>query len=598
MKKYRIKGAVLTATLLCIGIACNDILDTEPYDKFTEETVWGSRAAADAFVYGAYSSIVKGLYSTCVSRDAYTTNTIDNRGTAVTREEISTDDDFGFDQFSKIRKCNLIIEKVAESTALSDQDKTELTAEAKFLRAMTYFWLAKRFGRIVWVNELLSTDDTTNYQLPLEDTETTWAKIMGDVDDAIDGMPETSESGRANKYAAYALKTEVGLQAAAYTGDESYFQDVVDAANKIISSGKYALDADYENLFKSDGAYSNETILGIYRSSENTTCEDIEDLQNVFPNTNNDALARTGSGPEFESYQFSGWAFYGPSQNLVDDYLVIDDATGDAVRWDESTQFITNITKVAGTDEYTINAGKVVTDTGNISEIIYNNRDNRFAASIVYDSCYFCGELITTCVKGNMNRLVNGSLGTCCMPLTNYIWRKGVYDVSPYLFYNTPTDYHWVVFRLGKVYLNKAEALLKQGKISEAVTAFNETRTVHGGLPASTASTLSDAWTDYKRERRVDLAKESVGDYYFSLLRWGKYGGEANHGYESGDVIPELEEPATFISIAHNRKSYEVIEFAYNNNHIREFDNTRRYLFPIPQTEITQNPNLTQNEGW
>lgn len=597
MKKHIKILIVIIAIWLGAGISCDDILNTEPYNKFTEKTVWDSRASADAFVYGTYSSVVNDLYSTCISLDAYTTNSVDNRGTSVTREEITTDDDFGFDKFARIRRCNLIIGEVAKSTSLTDQDKTELTAEAKFLRAMTYFWLAKRFGRIVWVDELLSTDYGTDYELPLEDTESTWEKIMQDCNDAIAGLPETSESGRANKYAAYALKTEVGLQAAAYTGNSDYFQQVIGAADTVINSGLYSLNGDYENLFKADGANSNEIILGIYRSSENTTCKAISDIQNVFPNTNNDALDKYGSSPEFSSYTFYGWAFYGPSQNLVNDYLVKDDVSGKAVKWDESTQFTTNVIKVAGTDENATDAG-TVTGSGRINEIIYNNRDNRFAASIVYDSSYFCGELITTCVKGNMNRLVNGNLATCCMPLTNYIWKKGVYDISPYLFSNTPTDYHWIVFRLGKIYLNKAEALLKTNKVAEAVSAFNQTRMTHGGLSASAASTLSDAWTDYKRERRVDLAKESVGDYYFSLLRWGKYGAEANHGYASGAVIPELEDPATFISIAHNRKSYEVIKFTYNNNHVREFDNTRRYLFPIPLTEITQNPKLTQNPGW
>ncbi len=595
--KRHIKIILALAIPIFFGISCNKILNTQPYDKFTEATVWGSRATADAFVYNTYNTIVYGYYSSNYPIDTYTTNSIPSSGEAVTREEITRDQDFGFNKFSAIRRCNLIIQKVAESTGLTATDKTELTAEAKFLRAMTNFWLAKRFGRIVWIDKVLSAD-TTDYNYPLETTASTYQKIMQDCDDAIAGLPATSLAGRANKYAAYALKSEVGLQAAAYTGDATYYQKVVDAADVIISKGGYTLETDYESMFNEKDRYASEIILGTYRSKENTTISDIADAQNVVPNTNNDALARTGSGPKFKVDRiFEAWGYYAPSQNLVDDYLVIDDVTGKAVRWDQTTQFKQNVTKVTGTDPNAVDAGKI-TGSGRINELMYYNRDKRFAASIVYDSCTWFNELVTTCVKGNLNREVNGGLATCCVPITNYLWRKGVYNVSPRVYYGIASDYHWVVFRLGKIYLNKAEALLQMGKISEAVTAFNNTRTVHGGLPASTASNSADAWTDYKRERRVELAKESVGDYYFSLLRWGKYGGDANFGRAPGAKIVELEDPATYISIANNRKSYEVIKITYNNNYIRIFDNTRRYLFPIPQGQIDRNPKLTQNPGW
>jgi hypothetical protein len=597
MKKHY---KILLILIISIGIAisCNkNVLNTEPFDKFSESVVWGSRATADAFVYSAYDAIVRGLYSSNIEYDAYTTNSIDNRGNAITRDEITHDYDAGFDQFSKIRMCNLIIQKAEESTSLTEKDKTELVAEGKLLRAMVYFWQVKRFGRIVWVDHLLDITQT-DFKLPLEDTPTSYAKIIQDCDDAIAGLPVESLSGRANKYVAYALKTEVGLQAAAYTGDNSYYQKVVDAADTVINSGIYSLDPDYEGIFNENGRYSKEIILGIYRSKENTYCNDIADLQNVLPNVSNDQLKVSGSGPFFKVDNiFEAWGFWGPSQNLIDDYLVIDNITDNAVRWDQTTQFTQNVTKVTGTDADAIDAGKII-GSGKINEIIYSNRDKRFAASIVYDSCYWFNELVSTCVKGNLNRVSQGGLFDCCVPETNNYWRKGVYNVVPRVYVGIPTDYHWVAFRLGKVYLNKAEALLKMNKIAEAVVVLNVTRTFHGGLPASTATTSSEAWTDYKRERRVELAKESVGDYYFSLLRWGKYGSDANSGREPGAKIVELEQPATFMEISSDRQSYQVIKFIYNNNQIRVFDNTRRYLFPIPQAQIVRNPKFTQNPGW
>ena len=304
---------------------------------------------------------------------------------------------------------------------------------------------------------------------------------------------------------------------------------------------------------------------------------------------------------------------HAPSQDMVDDYLVIDQLTNQAVRWNESTQFKNSAKTVplsAVTDmaldpkELNENYSRAYESTDGtwLNELMYENRDKRFYASIVYDSCEFYNETVTMCKQGNLYRSARGSFGNKHMPLTNYIWRKGIYDVSPRIFVGVPTDYHYVIFRYGRALLNKAEALLcmakdEPSKLAEAVATLNQTRTAHGGLPASTASTLADAWNDYKIERHVDLALE--GDYFWSLLRWGKYGYEANHGKAPNEVIDELNRPATFVEITKDRQRMFTGVVGFTNDQ-REF-RVRRYLFPIPQGQINANSALSdsdQNPGW
>ena len=87
-------------------------------------------------------------------------------------------------------------------------------------------------------------------------------------------------------------------------------------------------------------------------------------------------------------------------------------------------------------------------------------------------------------------------------------------------------------------------------------------------------------------------------------MRWGKYGGEANHGRAPGDVVYELkDEVPGLIVIAEDRKSFYVRTFAdsgenFNNIEKRVFNKDRRYQFPIPKSQIDRNENLTQNPGW
>ena len=579
--------------LILVSVSCrNDILDTAPFEgKYSEETVWGSIESAEAFVFSTYSSVLSG-YTDFISEEGWTNNNIDGRGNNLSRGQITRDDDYGFGDFAKIRRCNLIIEKAGESSVLTPAAKSLLIAEGKFLRALVYFQQAKRFGRVVWIDKVLKPDD----DLLLPQTNTiaeSYDLILKDLDEAIAGLPETSASGRGNKYAALALKSEVALQAAAYTANVNYLQQTVDAANSVINSNFYTLDPDYEGMFNEKNRYSKEIILGVYRSSANTYCDNISDLQNIVPNTNNDMVRRSGGGPLFKVDKiFEAWLYHSPSQNLTDDYLVRDKETGEAVQWNKSSQYISAFTATSGHQEGADYKGAPGQD---VSSVIYSNRDQRFYATIVYDSCTWFNETVTTKVRGNLHRLVNGSLGPH-MGVTNYYWRKGVYNVNPRVFYGIPTDYHWPVFRLGEVYLNKAEALLKQGKIEEAVQAINVTRVGHGQLPPAKVTTLVKAWEDYKRERRVELVKEK--DYYYSLLRWGKFGQEANHGIAPGGTIPELEEIPTYIEIAADRKSYFVDPITFNVNNVRDFDETKRYLFPVPQSQINRNSKLKQNPNW
>lgn len=601
MKKY-ILPLLFCGALTLQG--CNDFLDTNPSESYTEDLVWGSPSTAEAFILQTYNNVMP-KYTDFKTEDCFTTNSIwvYQGCPSEVRELVDRSWNFGFGDFGTIRKCNLIIEKVGASN-FNETKKKELVAEGKMLRAMTYYYQAKHTGRVIWVDRVLS--ETDNFALGLTSSiKESYDHILQDLDDAIAGLPEESAAGRLNRNAALALKSEVCLTAAAYTGQKELFQQAIDAVNAIQG---YQLDANYEGMFNQDGAYSSpEIILGHYFSKDATTCGGTM-MQEMIPNQNNDAIKNFGCSPVMKTdYIFECWMAHAPSQNLADNYLVIDRMTQQAVPWNESTQFKNNVKEVPTSEiasmahdakELTNGKGYISLNDTKLNELIYGERDKRFYATIVYDSCQFYGETITMCQKGNLNRSSRvGVPGTSHMPLTNYMWRKSIYNVSPRPFVDVFTDYHYVVFRLGRALMNKAEALLCLGKWQEAMQVINETRKVHGGLPGSTASNLQEAWDDYKRERNVELPLE--GDYYWSLLRWGKYGKEANHGLQPSSVIPELNCPATFSEISKDRKRMFVGQVQFTNDQ-REF-RTRRYLFPIPQGVINANPALSdadQNPEW
>ena len=258
-----------------------------------------------------------------------------------------------------------------------------------------------------------------------------------------------------------------------------------------------------------------------------------------------------------------------PSVNLANAYEIIDQ-DGTSKKWDETSYY----------RDYTSKGGSV-------SNAIYKNRDRRFYASIVYDSCQYFNSIATMREKGNLhwNSNIYGDWG---MTKTGYFYRKGLYEKKR-IYNSDPTYYHNVILRLGRSYLNYAEVMLRQNNISKAIEYINKTRTTHGGLPAlSNSLSITEAWQVYKNERRVELVMEN--DRYWSLLRWGKA--------DNLETIPELNITHQAISISSNGKTFQFIDLPFKRtDNIRTFTK-KRYLFPVPQSERDLNPKLDQNPGW
>lgn len=631
MKKIITIIGVLSG-LLSIN-SCKKILDAEPLSLISPDVVWSTKANAETFIYGTYGIMNAFHTGTNGAQDIYTSNIVAAGGTAgaalnvFVENTLNNRTDMGFNNWAAIRRCNVIIKNVTESTGIADGDKKTLIAEAKFLRAMSYFNVARRVGRIVWIDKVLSEND--ELKLPTVATPTeSYNYIIKDLEDAIADLPTTKISGRANKYVAAAYLTEVCLQALAYKNYPAApavqandpLLDKVIANAQIVIDGGYALDADYEGMFNETKSTSNEIIFAVYRKAINTSVSSTP-MQHQLPNIKPEIIVQNEGSPLFNKpVPFEVWPENFPAQNFTDDYLTVDKADPTkAVPWNQTSQYLNAIDETVDViapysrtgfpldKTAKLNADAVVKmgrikpgSTETMVTLTNENRDARWKASIISHNSTFYSELFTTSLKGNSGRFlgtING--GAYETSLSNMYWRKGLYtNVSPSYLNSVNTDYHWVAMRLSRVYLNLAEAYLLKGDVANAVLNFNRTRTFHGKLPASMASSPLAAWKDYKIERRVELAEEN--DRYYSLLRWGRFGGDANEGIPAGGTIRELTEPVRVMDISKDEKSFSIVTGPFNSQYNnRNFDPSRRYLFPIPQGWIDLNSNFgPQNPGW
>lgn len=146
------------------------------------------------------------------------------------------------------------------SAALRDQIHT-YRAEARFLRALSYWHGVDLFGAIPLVTE----NDPVGSTPPKQSTRPDLYNYVVSELNAIRTLlpaPGASTYGRATGPAADMLLANLYLNAGVYTGAPDYAHALTSAV-AVINSGAYTLDTGYQHLFRADNNTSPEIIFPI-----------------------------------------------------------------------------------------------------------------------------------------------------------------------------------------------------------------------------------------------------------------------------------------------------------------------------------------------
>ena len=647
--KYGFLGLTLAVTMP----SCIDTMDTKPASSFTGEVIWGSKSTVEAFINSIYDGVITGASyagsGSSIAWESRTPNSVkasqvgEGIDDFATELGISTGNDYGVNFSGSLRKCNLVIKNVEENQTLSEADKASLIAQAKFLRGMIFFNQARKIGRFVPITMALDTENPEAANIPMTKTVAeSYEYVIADLKAGVEGFPTTNSTGLPTRWAAQVFLSRAALQAYAYTNDASYLDIAINAASDVINNSGISLATGLEpgkSLWNETDLYNPEILWAYYRNKENTNVSSFEELMRTYPNISTDNVLNSQSPEALKQANgqtFEGWAIYFPTQDLVDQFLVTDEATGEALPWYETSQYVNNVnfldpnsvTEPGQVDQYNQNSGDArripspqdLTQTKDgydtflryhqlkdgsardLSDLMYQGRDKRFYTSVVYDKSTWMNESITTNLGGNLSQGVRDREdGGWYNTVTGYYWRKSnIENPEPRAYHASKVALHFNLARLGEAYMNLAEAQLLKKNIPAEVEALNATRVAHGGLAPSTATTEEEAWADYIRERNCEMCNEG-GDIYFSYLRWGKYGGYANHGRTPGGIIADLDRPAYKIQISRDRTKLLIGQVTLLNSANRNFTE-RRYILPIAQSFLNTRAafglDANQNEGW
>ncbi|MDE5712003.1 MAG: RagB/SusD family nutrient uptake outer membrane protein, partial [Bacteroides sp.] len=217
--------------LLGLGVvtlsSCINTLDTHPTTVFDAETVWGSKATVEGFVYATYTDVIHAGYAgsgTSVGWEARTPNSVrcsqvgEGIDGVATELGVSESSDFGCNRFSLLRRANLIIHNVENSATLSDAEKKELSAHGYLMRGMIFFDQARKMGRFVPVREVFDVEHPEAVNIPMtQNVAEGYDIIISDLEKAADYLPTDNMPGLPTRYAAGVLLSRAALQAYAYT---------------------------------------------------------------------------------------------------------------------------------------------------------------------------------------------------------------------------------------------------------------------------------------------------------------------------------------------------------------------------------------------
>lgn len=148
----------------------------------------------------------------------------------------------------------------------SDDFKKSKMADLRFLRANFYFELVQQFGAVPLSTEAITEVKTDFKRTPVADV---YKQIIDDLRYAAENLPENgSESGRATKWAASQLLAKVYLTRGSAVKDQrgqatSDMDSVIYYANRVMESGKFALENNFSDLFDINNRKSKEFIYSI-----------------------------------------------------------------------------------------------------------------------------------------------------------------------------------------------------------------------------------------------------------------------------------------------------------------------------------------------
>ncbi len=267
MIKEKIMKNIITVlfVVLLLG-SCSDILEEKP-QAIAVETFYNTPSEIEAGVAAIYSPLrgwdcYSGTYLPMleVSSDMFQAG----RGSWAQPSEYQGLNSTNVGRVQNIWRCfylsirnaNLIIKNVPNAKSTNDEEKNQYIAEARFLRAFSYFQLVRCWGSVPLRNE----NNMSEQSLSRSSVEDIYQFIISDLENAETYLPDQiSVAGHPSKWSAKTLLADVYFSMNNYDKASEKSKEVIDS--NVYSLVEVKQSSDFENLY---GAAVNNTSEEIF----------------------------------------------------------------------------------------------------------------------------------------------------------------------------------------------------------------------------------------------------------------------------------------------------------------------------------------------
>ncbi len=457
---------------------------------------------------------------------------------------------------------------------MTDAEKAQVVAEAKFLRGHYHFEAKKMWNKVPYISETVyKRDDPNSTKIP--NTADIWANIEKDFSDAAAVLPATqSQKGRATKWAAMT-----------YLAKAYMFQKKYAAAKTLL-----------EDVYKNSGKKLMPNFHDNYRNITNNNAESIFEVEFSI---NDGSTGNNGNAGDNLNWPYSAnspgrgcCGFYLPSQNLVNAFKTTadglpmigdkEDGTADTYNAIDlpNDQGITNLAASAFTLDKSIpvdprldwtvgRRGVNFLDWGLMPGYSWIRNQNYSGPYIGKKWMYYLADEGSSTHSTN-KRAVNN----------NYRLLK----VSSVILWLAECEAELGNLAGAETYVNLIRSRAKTGSVQDA-----SVNTVVNPYPVGTfaAKGKSFSLNAIRMENRLEFAME--GHRFFDLVRWGIAAPYINKYLKEESINGTDLSGRTY-----NKRGYLVG---------RTYTAGKNDYFPLPNDEILNSqldgkPTLTQNPGY
>jgi hypothetical protein len=495
------KRIICFALLASLTFSCSDKLTQLDPNKLTAETYWKTEADIVGGLAGTYKTfkapfngyfgykgvqLVNGrgddFFIRNDSRDMYQSTTFTNTATTGQADALWTG------CYRGIFRANQVLEKIP-TVPMADELKAKYTAEAKFLRALNYYYLIINFREVPLI--LTVPQDRSQYSTPKAPAAEVWAQIESDFKDAKAGLPvawPAQWTGRATQGAAIGFLAKSYVYQEKWAAAETEFKLIAQPNGQPKAPYNYDLLANYEDNFLKEKDNNMESLFEI--QMQNVGGNDLGGNENGTSNETQGSTTAQAMAPS----EAGGWYQGYPTQKVFQEFQ------------------------------------KEKTTANALDPRMYASLVWEYPGAMFYQKAYTLANFPNP--FGKVSRVKK---------YQNY---TQVNEISTGLVSAMISDINEKALRYADVLLLYAETLTKLGRPAEAYPLVDRIRTRASLAPLATGFSAAQMMAEIQHQRMIELFRE--GQRFYDLRRWGILEQEIKNSDKEGKEFFVLAKHAYF----------------------------------------------------